>query len=176
MRSIGRIVDWLVKASTLIGVVAVLSMIVHICLDVLLRNVFRAPIPATSVIVANYHMAIIAFLPLALTEKLDQHVSVDVLFSNLPKTVQVWLLRAVRLAVGIAAACAAYGFLKDAIRKYQLNSYVLEASYEVPDWPGYFTLPVGFGLMAAFLFFRVAESFCGAQDPQGDHDEPARSQ
>src|SRR6056297_3359879 len=108
MRAVSTFTDRLVTVSTVAGVVAVLFMIAHISLDVLMRNLFLAPIPATSVVVANYYMPIIAFLPLALTEKLDQHVSVDLVFSNLPRPVQIWLLRIVRLGLGLAASYVAY--------------------------------------------------------------------
>lgn len=159
MRAISKFTDKLVMASTIVGVMGVLLMIAHICLDVLMRNVFLSPIPATSVVVANYYMPVIAFLPLALTEKLDQHVSVDLLFTVLPRGVQIWLLRFVRLGLGLAAVYVADHFLGDALRKYELDSYVKEAGLEVPDWPGYFTLPIGFGLFALVLFCRLAESF-----------------
>lgn len=168
MRAISTFTDRLVSVSTVIGVVAVLFMIAHISLDVLMRNLFLSPIPATSVVVANYYMPVIAFLPLALTEKLDQHVSVDLLFTTLPRPVQIWLLRIVRLGLGLAAGYVANHFLNDALRKYQLDSYVKEAGLEVPDWPGYFTLPVGFGLFALVLFCRLAESFF---DPGRDFRE-----
>lgn len=167
MRAITKATDWLVTASTIVGVAGILIMITHICLDVFMRNVFLAPVPATSVVVANYYMPIIAFLPLALTEKLDQHVTVDLLYAAFPDVVQRWLLRLVRLTLCVLTAYVAFHFLKDALRKYELNSYVKEAGLEVPDWPGYFTLPVGFALLSIILFSRLLQSFA---EPGQDTD------
>ena len=147
MNGVGILLSRLVTATTIVGAVSIVLMIVQIAVDVFLINFFRSSLPATGAIVANYYMAAIAFLPVALAEKLDHHISVDVIYNTLPKKVQKWNLLAVRLIVAIATGGAAYGFLLDAIHKYQNNSYVLELDVRIPDWPGYFMLPIGFGLV-----------------------------
>ncbi|MCG8548500.1 MAG: TRAP transporter small permease [Alphaproteobacteria bacterium] len=165
MIRLARILSGLVTATTFVGAVAILLMIVHIAADVVMRNIFLDPIAATAVVVANYYMAIVSFLPVALAEKLDQHVAVDLVYGRFPERVQIWILRAVRLLVAVVAGFAAYGFLQDALRKLALDSYVRESGYNVPDWPGYFMLPIGFGLLSLLLLFKLAASFMG-EEPQ----------
>ena len=164
LKSIGTLLTGLTAASTIIGVVAVLLMIIHVTIDVLLRNIFLISIPATGAIVGNFYMAAVSFLPIALAGKLEQHIAVDLVFNRLPEKLQHWNLMLVRLVVAVTAGAAAFGFLLDAIQKYQFNSYVLEMDFRVPNWPGYFMLPIGFGLWAAINIFRIIESVGGFED------------
>ena len=76
-------------------------------------------------------------------------------------------LQAVRLLVAVVAGAAAYGFLLDAVQKYQLGSYVLEMNVRIPNWPGYFMLPIGFGLWSALNLYKIAVFLTGAEDQLG---------
>ncbi len=167
MNVLGRLLASLTTVATFVGAVAVILMIVHITVDVILRNVFLMSVPATGGIVANYYMAAVSFLPVALAAKLDQHIAVDIVFNRLPQRVQVWNLQAVRLLVAVVAGAAAYGFLLDAVQKYQLGSYVLEMNVRIPNWPGYFMLPIGFGLWSALNLYKIAVFLTGAEDQLG---------
>lgn len=164
MNILGTLLNRLVAASTLIGVAAILLMIVHITADVILRNLFLLPIPATGGIVGNYYMAVASFLPVALAGKLDQHIAVDLVYDKLSARWQAWNLLFIRALVAIATGLAAYGFLLDALQKYQLNSYVLEMNVRIPNWPGYFMLPIGFGLWSAINIYRIAATLGGYED------------
>ncbi len=164
MNLLGNLLLRLTAASTFVGAAAIVLMIVHITADVILRNVFLLSIPVTGAVVGNYYMAIVSFLPVALAGKLEQHIAVDLVFDRLPAVLQRWNLVLVRLIVGFAAGGAAYGFLLDAIEKYQFNSYVLELNFRVPSWPGYFMLPIGFGLWSAINFYRLAVTLKGCED------------
>lgn len=164
MISVGIALSRLVAVTTIVGAVAVVLMIVHITADVILINLFLSSVPATGAIVANYYMAAIAFLPVALAEKLDQHICVDVVYNILPAGIQKWAIQAVRLVVAIATGGAAYGFLLDAVHKFQNNSYVLELDVRVPDWPGYFMLPIGFGLWSLINIYKIVASLAGHDD------------
>lgn len=167
MNYVGILLSKLVAATTIVGAAAVVLMIVQITVDVFLLNLFSKSLPATGAIVANYYMAAISFLPVALAEKLDKHIAVDVFYNTLPQSVQKWLLMAVRLVVAVATGGAAYGFLLDAVHKYQNNSYVLELDVRVPDWPGYFMLPIGFGLWSLINFYKIALTLTGGEDMDG---------
>ena len=67
--------------------VAVVLMMTHISLDVLLRWI-GLPIPATVTIVPHYYMLPIVFLPLALAEKNDAHITVEILVQLFRNRVQ----------------------------------------------------------------------------------------
>lgn len=159
MKRLGALLSALVAVTTIVGAAAVGLMLVHITVEVVLRNVFRASIPGTPAIVANYYMAAVSFLPVALAEKLDQHIAMDVVYTMMPETAQIWVLRLVRLLLAGLTGGAAWGFLLSALEKLESRSFVLENSVKVADWPGYFMLPIGFGLWSLLCLYKLVASF-----------------
>ena len=59
---IGRGLSYLVKTASLVGAICVVLMMLHVTADVVGRYLFNAPLPGTTVWVANYYMIIIVFL------------------------------------------------------------------------------------------------------------------
>lgn len=159
MKRLGAILSALVAVTTIVGAAAVGFMLVHITAEVITRNLFRVSIPGTPAIVANYYMAAVSFLPVALAEKLDQHIAMDVVYRMLPNSTQVWVLRLVQLILAALTGAAASGFLLSALEKFGSGSFVLENSVKVPDWPGYFMLPIGFGLWSLICIYKLVASF-----------------
>ncbi len=164
LKAFGNILTILTTASTIVGAVAIIMMILHVTIDVMLRNLFLLSVPGTGGIVANYYMAAASFLPVALAEKLEQHIAVDVLHEKLPSVAKIINLQFVRLVVAVAAGAAAYGFLLDALQKYHLGSYVLEMNVRIANWPGYFMLPFGFGLWSLISAHRFLAVLTGSPD------------
>lgn len=164
----GRVISWLVTASTVVGAVALVIMMVQIVADVLLKNLFGYPIPTTSVLVANYYMVAIAYLPIALCEKLDRHISVEVVFQYFSKRFSHWLLCFIWLASTIVASGITWKLWSEAVRKYEVSAFVVEQSYSVPVWPGTFTLPFGFGLFALVASYRFLIGVTGLASGLGE--------
>ena len=75
---LGKILASLGQLWAFFACVAVVLMMAHISLDVLLRWI-GLPIPATVTIVPHYYMLPIVFLRLALAEKNDAHITVEIL-------------------------------------------------------------------------------------------------
>lgn len=159
MYRLGIILRYAVNASTFVGALALLMMIAHVVVEVFARNLFLYSIPGTSAIVANYYMAVVSFLPLGLAERMSQHISVEVAFQRMPERVQTWVLRLVHLLVCGVVTTAAVGFLQNANKKMGFDTYVQEAGIRVPDWPGYYMLPLGFGLFGCISAYRLLASF-----------------
>jgi len=78
----------LVQSSTLLAALAIALMMLHITLDVVLRNFFNTPLPGTIALVSHYYMALVAFMPLAFAEQKNAHIAVEVLTERLPAAVQ----------------------------------------------------------------------------------------
>lgn len=173
MLLLGRFLSWLVTASTVVGAVAVILMMLQIVADVLLKNIISWPIPLTSVFVANYYMVIVAYLPLALTERLSRHISVELVFRHLSAQWQRWWGAVVCLVTGIITAGIAWELWFEAMKKARVGSYIVEQSLSMPTWPSYFVLPVGFGLFTLILFYRVAILVTGMASGLGE--EPLES-
>jgi len=132
--------------SVLGGIGAGLAMLM-IFADVALR-LFGSQFPGTYVATTGYFMLMLTFLPLVKVQAEDKMISVDAMYLVLPHPVQrVVVIVAQILSLGTYLALA-YGTLKDAISKTASRSYALSGTLAVPTWPGYYILPLCFGLTA----------------------------
>ncbi|MFV0475510.1 MAG: TRAP transporter small permease [Pikeienuella sp.] len=151
-------------------------MMLQIVADVLAKNLFSAPLPLTSIFVANYYMVFAAFAPLALAEKLNRHIAVELVWKNLAERPRRVVAAIACLASGIVCAGVAWQLWGEAMKKFRAGTLIVEQSVSMPTWPGYFVLPTGFGLLAAILFYRFATLTTGLAGGMGetplDGDEP----
>ncbi|WP_052161910.1 TRAP transporter small permease, partial [Hoeflea sp. BAL378] len=150
--------------STLIGAAAVTLMMVQIILDVALRNLFQIPVPGTTAIVTSYYMLIVAYLPLAVAERTDSHIAVEVVSQLLGEKFQAWLLALTWLVSAVVAGTIAYALWLEALKAYSYGSFVIELNRSIPIWPGYFILPAGFGLYALVLAVRLGCAVTGTDE------------
>ena len=79
-RLLARAANW---TSVLAGL-AVVAMMLQVTLDVTLRYLIGKPLMGTLTMVSFYYMVIVAFVPLALAEQRDAHISVDFVTEALP--------------------------------------------------------------------------------------------
>ncbi len=167
----GRIFDKLIDAATAIGALATALMMIHVSLDVTLKYLFNAPIPATIVIVSQYYMLCVAFLPLALAEQQNSHISVEIFATHLPERIQNYLQGA-----SFLFACIVYGMLTyiaafNARREFEAGSFLIEQQVKIDVWPAYFILPTGTGLMTLYLALRFFR-FLRGDDQLKSHEVP----
>jgi TRAP-type C4-dicarboxylate transport system permease small subunit len=157
MQRIARFSALLCRALTLVGAVAVLAMMLHISLDVVLRNLFRISMNTTPEIVARYYMVAIAFLPLGWLHLRNQMIAVEVLDFMLPPRLQQVQSVIIALAgMTIYAALAHVTFAK-ALKEARSGAFVELVSFKLPVWHSYFLPPVGFALAAlACLLIALA--------------------
>jgi len=152
--SIARAYGRLVSALGLLSGVLFGAMALGIALDVAMRNLLGAGFGWT-IEVMEYAMlvATIAGAPWVLRE--GAHVTVDVLVSRVPPTVQ----RAMRMASGIAglAICtivAAYG-TKATLQAIERGSMVFK-SIVFPEWWVLALVPLGMAMMAIEFARQIA--------------------
>jgi len=168
MLALGRVLSWAVAASMMIGAAAVVLMMLQIVADVLLKNLFAWPIPATSLIVSHYYMVIVAYIPIALSEKLNGHIAVEVLFRRFGSQWQRFLMGIIWLVSAIVAGGIAHRLWFDAVKKFNVDANVLEAGLKVIIWPSFFVLPLGFGLFSLVLLYRFVISVTGMTSGLGE--------
>ncbi|MEC9345538.1 MAG: TRAP transporter small permease [Pseudomonadota bacterium] len=164
----GRVLGWLVMASTAIGAAAVMLMMLQIVADVLLKNLFEFPLPATTIFVAHYYMVVVAYLPVALAEKLNSHITVEILAQHFARRYRVWLTAVMWLASAVVAGAIAHRLWLEAMKKYDFGTFMIEQDVTFMIWPGYFVLPLGFGLFALVLLYRFACAVTGAASGLGE--------
>lgn len=151
--------------SSMIGGLGVGLLILHITLDVVTRSVMNMPISGTILAVSTIYMPLIVFLPLAFTETRDGHITVELLYDLLPQAV-----RRVFDVIGHAVSITVFGLLAfrgwtEAGAKFAIGAAEMEGSMRIPVWPGYYLLPIGYGLIMLVLLLRLATALTGRPDP-----------
>jgi TRAP-type C4-dicarboxylate transport system permease small subunit len=115
------------------------------------------------------------FLPLALPERTDGHISVEIVSERLPPAVQRHLRAWLQLAGCLIYAAMARAAWLEAMTKYASGARVIESGLPVLIWPGYFVLPVGCGLIALVLFYKFAAYLTGLPSGIDGLPHPGRS-
>ena len=151
MERFWRAVD---RAVVLLGGAIILAATLHVAADVILKYAFASPVPGTIIWVSNYYMVALVFLPLASTELRNQHIAVD-LWPRVPPALDQLAMRLTwALSAGVFGLLA-WNTWQDAARKYQEGEFALDQGGTIITWPGYFLLPLGFGLAAALLVMKI---------------------
>ncbi|SIS96338.1 TRAP-type C4-dicarboxylate transport system, small permease component [Gemmobacter megaterium] len=158
MGTIRKTIRYMTGAMGFLGSALVILLVLHVSADVILRNVFGYPIAGTIEVVSMVYMIGICFLPLALADERDAHISVEVLTELMPPGVVRWLIIA-----GTALGIVVMGFLcwrtwLEAVVQYRKGAVMIVAGRDpIITWPSYFLLPLGFGLSALVCVWKI---FC----------------
>ena len=136
-----RVNRWL----ALVGAAAVVAMMVHICVDVALRNLFRMSMNTTPEIVARYYMVGIAFLPLGWIELRRQMVSVELIDAFLSPRMRRLSDVLVCLIAAVVYAVLARSTFLNAVKEAKSGTFVELVSWQMPVWHSYFLPAIGFG-------------------------------
>ena len=163
MYRLGRWLSGLTSATTLLGGVAIALMMLHITADVVLRYLFSAPLPGTITYVSNYYMIIATFVPLAYAEKLDAHITVEVVAERLPRRIQRHLAHWLLPVCAVVLAFMTVKTWTEALGKYEMKASLVEGGTTIITWPGYFMLPLGLGLMVLVLLYKFLVYLTGAR-------------
>jgi len=150
-------------ASNLLGIVAgcaVILMMLHINLDVAMRYIFSAPFANTIEIVSSYYIVAIVFLPLALVERLNANIVVEILAQHLPKRKAEILIAIVAVVSAIYFGALTWTTGLDAIGKYKVGEIALGNS-QITVWPTRFYLPIGCGLLVLILLNKARRLLAG---------------
>ena len=155
MNLIGRVISVFSAAASGVAGILVILLVFHVALDVVMRYVFNAPLDATILYVSAFYMVAIAFLSLARVEQDDAHISVEVVTSLLPdRVVGAFYGFSLILTVLVAAALTLRTW-EEAMTKFRIGSFTIEAGDKILTWPSYFILPVGFGLMLLVTLWKI---------------------
>ena len=167
MFRLGRLLGRLTDILAFVGCVGVVLMMLHITLDVALRWI-GYPIPATVTIVPHYYMLPIIFLPLALAERNDAHITVEVFVQLLRRRWQrVLAVLSWMVSAGVFGILF-YQTLLDALDKMKVGTFMMEVDWKIPIWPTYFFLPVGFGLVIIVLAYRIVITVADLESGLGE--------
>lgn len=131
------------------GVFIVLMML-HITLDVVLRNAGIA-VQGSLEIVSFYYMVCLVFLPMGYVELHNEHIRVDLFVQMMPRMVQLALYVLACLLALVFFGMLGWQTLLDALKSTRAAETAM-ANFTFYIWPARWALPVGFaGLCLAAL-------------------------
>jgi TRAP-type C4-dicarboxylate transport system permease small subunit len=146
-----------VRILALIASVGTVAMMLHICIDVALRDFFRISLDTTPEIVARYYMVVVAFLPLAWLERRNGMISVELLEWALgPRARQVSDIF-VALFSTLVYGVLAWTTARSALRHFEVGTFVEFTDYKMPVWHSHFLPPLGFFLAALVCLLKAVE-------------------
>ena len=138
-----------------LGALAVVAMMLHIGLDVILRNAFRISLDTVPEIVARYYMTALAFLPLAWLELRRDMISVELLDFALSSRARRLSDILVLLIAAIVYALLAWTNWDKALSETRVGTLVEIATYKMPVWHSFWFAAVGF-TVATFVSALLA--------------------
>ena len=176
-RRAGHWLRHLTSGLAILAAIFVALMMLHIAVEVTLRDVFGISVPGTLTLVSKYYLPAVVFLPLAMAERRGNHISVEVLTQYLPVLTQRVLAILAWLLAAIVFGVLAYQTLLDALKKTRIGAFELDFGYQFITWPSYYLLPVGFAAVALVLVYRMAITILRRPDDLGleTADEPAET-
>ncbi len=171
---IGRGLSYLVKAASIVGAICVVLMMLHVTADVTGRYLFNAPLPGTTVVVANYYMIIVVFLAIGVAEYRRAHISVDVLTDLLPERPRNALsVIASLLTIAVTSVLMISGY-SEAVKKTNMVATKEQGSQLFEVWQSYWFVPVGAALMIAVAAYQAIILVTGARDGLSDGTPEAK--
>ena len=155
-----KLLDRTADLLALVAGAILILMMLHITADVVLRYLFARPIRDTVEIVSTYYIVAIVFLPLALVERMNAHIVVELFSQHLPPRVQELLIACICLVSGSYFGAFTWRTGLDAIQKYNIGEVMLGTT-PITVWPTRFYLPIGCGLITLMLVYKSIRLFIG---------------
>lgn len=161
MFQLGRALSFLAKSASTLGAIVVVLMMLHVTADVVGRYMFNAPLPGTTVFVANYYMIIVVFIALGVAEEKRGHISVEFLTDLMPERLRkVFSVLSGLLTVAVVVVLIIGGWT-EAVKKTAGGARMEQGSQMIEIWQSYWLIPVGAALMAAIAAYRVVADVTG---------------
>ncbi|WEX12223.1 TRAP transporter small permease subunit [Chelativorans sp. AA-79] len=131
----------------LAGAVLVVMML-HICVEAVVRLVSPSTTLHTLVIVSTWYMIFLTFLPLPYVGDVHGYMCVE-LIDQVVKGLARHLLRSVVFVLSaVYFSILAYLTFEDALEQMQVGKVMETATTYLPIWPPVWALPLALGLMA----------------------------
>jgi TRAP-type C4-dicarboxylate transport system permease small subunit len=165
-----RLVALLANAQMVLTGIFLILMMLHVTLDVAVKYFFNAPIIGTLETVSYYYMVSVVFLPLAMIELRNEHVSVDLLFRKFPAKLQMAVF-----LFGAALGLIYYGMLTwqtllDALKATDQRETVM-ANFLFYVWPSRWALPIGMGSLMLAIAVNAAKAAVTGIIPEPDSEQ-----
>ncbi len=160
-KAIERPANWLIAAACVVTVV----MMFHIVGDVFAKYIFNSPIEGTIEIVAGYYMVAVVFLPFAYVTYTEGQIIVELFTRGLSKRNLIRFDGLIAIATLVYMTIFTWNTVDEAIYQTGQREIWETGTFEVAIWPSRWIIPIGCGVMAVFVLYRLV------RDLRGDVDE-----
>lgn len=136
----------------IIGGVAAVVMMLHICADVISREFRNQPIAGTLEFVQYYYMVSVVFLPLAITQYNRTLVVVELFLQKLDPRSILRVDGVSNIYTAVYVGFLAIMSLNEAIKSTNQGEMLPLYSFDLITWPTRWLLPIGlFGMLIVLL-------------------------
>lgn len=125
--------------------VALIAMMVHVVANGILRSFAGSPIEHTLEYVQYWYLPVIAMLGFLSAQLRGRHITADLLYQALPKSVKRWVTVGSNLLCAVVMCAFARGTWHDALHRLEIRQTA--GLTDVPTWPVHFVLPLTFALL-----------------------------
>ena len=147
-----------------VAIIALLAILALTTISVLGRYVFNAPFP-DDVVINEYLMVGVVFLPLAYVQRHRGHLFVAVFTDWLPATARIGLeILSLTIGIGIFGLWTAATF-GDFLSAWQIGAYT-EGQLELRQWPARLIVSVGLGVFTLRLLYDLGVAATRFRDGQ----------
>jgi TRAP-type C4-dicarboxylate transport system permease small subunit len=154
-----KILDYIDRAAVVIAVVAILAMTLLVTASVIGRYFFSMPIPG-DLVLSEFLMVFVAFLPLAAVQASREHVFVTIFTDWMRNNTKV-VLEAIGVVIGLLIfTILAAATFTDFFHAWSVGTYT-EGEIEFPEAPPRFVVFLGLALLAVRLLVDAIASVRG---------------
>lgn len=164
MRALSRFYDRVTDVCGALAAVLVFAVTALIVVDVILRNVARAPL-GYSVELSEYTMLYLTALTAPWLLKRGEHVRIDLLLQRMPHAIG-WLCEIICDLVGLAlSVLMTYYGVRVAIASVQSGTKLVK-QFTIPEWWILLALPIMFALLIIGFLLRLHACTTGPRRPR----------
>ena len=172
MQKLEKLIDspsnWLIAVAG----VSTMIMMLHVTTDIVTKFLFNYQIEGTIEFVASYNMVIIVFLPLAYVAAHEGHIIVELFTRSLPRPTLGKLDGAMGIITFLFMILFTWLTAEEAIVRTIEGEVELTGDDVLMIWPSRWLLPIGCGVMAAYVLVRLVKDFRGTGDQTRSADGP----
>jgi len=150
----GRILGGAANLLGFIAGAALILMMLHIVADVTIRFFLTTPLHGTVEIVSTYYMVAVVFLPLALVERLNSHIVVELVTQHLGQRAHDVLVAGACVLSAAYFGAFTWQTWADAMNKYAVGEVAL-GTVAITVWPTRFFVPIGCAVIALYLLYKA---------------------
>lgn len=158
-RAAGTVVRGLTQLCTWLCGAAIVAMMLHVCADIILREMFGIVIVGTIEVVSYYYMVAAICLAFPAMQLAGAQVVVEVFVQNMSSE-RIRLLKIAANVLGIAyAGFLAVAAVAGALSATQSGEMQLVGDTDLATWPSRWINALGLGVMGAVLVWQLWAQF-----------------